>query len=385
MTATREEEEIVLKVLHTADWHLGMPFRGFKDNERKLTRARLEAVDRILYLAEHRAVDVVLCAGDLFDGPLPDKLWWEGLVDLFRRRDWKSRPLFLLPGNHDPALPDSVWAAHHPFRQKLPTWVHVIDDDLLEHPLPGNAVLYAIPCKSRSGQADPTEKIPVRASGDDRIRIGLAHGSTFDLGNCRTNFPIDRDAAVKRGLDYLAIGDTHGFRFVPPDRKTPPTIYPGAPEPTRFDEKDPGHVALVFFTRRREARVQAERVAQWAWEESIVRTIAELRALTRRHDLASRVLRLHVDMSVPPAELDEAERLLDTLIGTDAKPGRVGILELHRERLTLDTSDASSFAKLPELLQETARRLQALETDPEKAETARRALVHLSRLAQRVS
>ena len=39
----------------------------------------------------------------------------------------------------------------------------------------------------------------------------------------QTNFPICRDAGVHRGLNYLAIGDTHSFRdvtetFVRPDR-----------------------------------------------------------------------------------------------------------------------------------------------------------------------
>lgn len=63
---------------------------------------------------------------------------------------------------------------------------------------------------------------------------------------------------MERGLDYLAIGDTHGFRYVPPDRLKPPTIYPGAPEPTAFDETEPGHVAVVFVNRSRDARVHKE-------------------------------------------------------------------------------------------------------------------------------
>ena len=40
---------------------------------------------------------------------------------------------------------------------------------------------------------------------DDKIRIGLVHGSTFDAVDCQTNFPIAKDAAALRGFDYLAI------------------------------------------------------------------------------------------------------------------------------------------------------------------------------------
>ena len=93
-------------------------------------------------------------------------------------------------------------------------------------------------------------------------------------------------------IDYLAIGDTHGFRFVPADRLHPPTIYPGTPEPTAFDERDPGSVAVVFVSRQRYATVKAERVARWTWEEKEIRTVDELRALARRSDLGDRVLRL---------------------------------------------------------------------------------------------
>jgi hypothetical protein len=96
----------------------------------------------------------------------------------------------------------------------------------------------------------------------------MVHGSTFDANDWQTNFPIAVDAVLSRDLDYLAIGDTHGFRFVPPDRTHPPTIYPGAPEQTAFDEKDAGSVALVFFDRRRRAMVRPERVARWTWEEA---------------------------------------------------------------------------------------------------------------------
>src|SRR5262249_55609953 len=156
---------------------------------------------------------------------------------------------------------------------------------------------------------------------------------TFDVPDCQTNFPIDKNAAVERGLDYLAIGDTHGFRFVPPDRLVPPTIYPGSPEPTAFDEKDPGNGASVFINRPRRAMVRPERVAYWTWEEVEVSSIVGLRQLTKRGDLGNRVVRLRVSMRVPAPEYDEAERILEDLKGTDARQGRIGILELDRQGL----------------------------------------------------
>ena len=325
------EDEIVLKLLHTADWHLGRRFKSFPD-DMKLTRARLDALDKILLVAEHYMVHAVLCAGDLFDDPYPTPEWWQEVANRLKKRNWKDRPVFLLPGNHDPLLADSVWAEGHRFRSALPDWVHVVDREKFEFALPGNAVLHAVPCMSKAGARDPTESIPRREPGDDRIRIGMVHGSTFDAKDWQIHFPIAADAAILRGLDYLAIGDTHGFRFVPPDRMIPPTIYPGTPEQTAFDERDAGYVAVVLINRQRRASVQKERVAQWRWEEREIRQLGDLRELRDRPDLLQIVLRLRLDLRLPAPEYEEAVRLLDDLEGTEAKHGRVGVLDSRSSR-----------------------------------------------------
>ena len=90
---------MALTLLHTADWHLGRRFPAFEhEQEQRLTRARLEVVGRILDVAESRNVNAVLCAGDLFDEPVPESAWWEGVLAEFQRRHWR-RPVVLLPGN----------------------------------------------------------------------------------------------------------------------------------------------------------------------------------------------------------------------------------------------------------------------------------------------
>lgn len=348
-----------------------------------LTRARLEVLDRILLAAERFAVDAVLCAGDLFDEPCPPSQWWEEVAARLHKRKWKDRPVFLLPGNHDPLVAESVWAKDHKFRALLPAWVHVVDREDFEFALPNNAVLYAVPCISKSGAQDPTDAIPKRALGDERIRIGMVHGSTFDVKGWQTNFPIAVDAAVARGLDYLAIGDTHGFRFVPPDRLHPPTIYPGAPEPTAFDEKDAGSVAVVFINRQRRATVRPERVARWTWEQQQVTTLDALRTLVRRTDLGGCVMRLRVRMSVPAPEFDEAERLFEDLAGTTAKHGRVGVLDLDRQALELETGSIEAYCtELPDVLKCAVRRLKEAAEAPETRVAAQRALFHLFRVSK---
>ena len=367
---------MALKILHTADWHLGLRFPAVTpEQEKRLTRARLEVVGRILDLAESRAVDAVLGAGDLFDGPRPDEEWWQGLLSEFQRRSW-TRPVILLPGNHDPLTPNSIYAPGDPFRRGLPGYVHVVDSDEFELPLGSAAVVYALPCRSHAGQTGLAASLPARAVGDERIRIGLIHGQTFDLEDHQTTFPIERNAAVDRGLDYLAIGDTHGYRDVEPDAKVP-TVYPGAPEATKFGENDSGHVALVFFPRDRARRalVDREAVAAWSWREETCRSLAELRRL-RDGNMRKTVLRLTLDTRLPLHEYDEAARILAELEGSLSSHPRVGVLIADRSRLRLDTTDSSQFTKdLPEVLRSVVQRLNKRAADD--PETAERALHHL--------
>jgi DNA repair exonuclease SbcCD nuclease subunit len=256
----------VLKILHTADWHVGRSFGQFEpEDARKLARDRLSVIDKILGLAHQYNVDAVLCAGDLFDTPDPGESWWRGLADSFgRRTDWR-RPVVLLPGNHDPLTNGSVYDRSHPFRQAIPEWVRVVDRDDFQLELSNDAVVYAAPCTSTAGDKDLALSLPSRGEGDTRVRIGLVHGSTFDLPNYATNFPISEEAPKARGLDYLALGDTHSFREIP-EGAVAPIVYPSAPEPTSFTEHDAGYVALVWFMRHgRRPRIQRERVARWTW------------------------------------------------------------------------------------------------------------------------
>lgn len=373
-----EEQDVALKILHTADWHLGLRFPSFGEEDgTKLTRARIEAVDRLLGIAESYTVNAVLCAGDIFDTPAPEGHWWKGLIQLFQRRNWSDRPVFLLPGNHDPLQANSAWSEDHAFRRALPPWVHVVDRNNYEFPLSEEAVLYAEPCRSQAGADDLSLRLPLRAPGDQRIRIGLAHGQTFDIPGHQTNFPIAADAAQRRGLNYLAIGDTHAFRELPP--KTSPTVYPGAPEATKFGELDTGFVAVVFFPRHgRPPIIQRQPVGRWRWRDERITTLAALEQL-RSDELRDCVVRLTLAMDVSLAELERVEKILDELKGNEAAHGRAGVLQVHRGDLRLDTGDVSDLENaLSDVLKSVVQRLQVVAASQEGV-VARQALYHLYR------
>src|SRR5277367_381895 len=95
---TSEPGDVVIRLLHTADWHLGRRFPAFPEEaQKKLSRARMDVIGTILNVARRNAVKAVLCAGDLFDDPAPAPDFWQGLATTFRDRTGPQPPVFLVP------------------------------------------------------------------------------------------------------------------------------------------------------------------------------------------------------------------------------------------------------------------------------------------------
>lgn len=388
------EDDVALKLVHTADWHLGKRFRSFeKDQARTLTRERLAVVERILRLAKHHQANAVLCAGDLFDSAQPEEEWWQGLVQHLTRHGRPECPVFLLPGNHDPLKPGSVYGSEHPFRRALPAWVHVVDRLDFSYELSKDAVLHAVPCLSQAGQDDPTKKLPRRAEGDRRLRIGLVHGPTVAVEGTQPNFLVSKTAAHELGFDYLALGDTHSFTHV--ETGTPvPVVYPGSPEVTHFpnwegdriSEQKKGEVALVFFRRHpHPPHVRRETVGRFRWVAAHCDSIESLRGLKTRPFLDETVLKLQLDLAVTLKEEAELESILRELVGGDAMPGRAAVVQLDRKRVELTTGDLDELLpKLPGVLRATVQRLrEQAANDTEEGVIANRALSHLYQLVRK--
>ena len=380
----------MLRLLHTADWHVGKQFGQFdEDVSKKLARDRVSVIEQIMGRARQYSVDAVLCAGDLFDEPDPGEQWWQAVRDVFVKCDatgW-NRPLIMLPGNHDPLTRDSVYSRLHPFRHGLPDWVHIVDRDDFELELNERAVVYAAPCHSKAGDNDLALTLPKRTENDERIRIGLVHGSTFDLAGYETNFPVSKDAPQQRWLDYLAIGDTHSFREVN-GNDVAPIVYPSAPEPTRFGESKAGYVAIVTFRRRgTRPRIQQERVARWTWRDVTVHSLDELQSVANEN-LQSSVIRVKLDLTVTEREHEEVEHIVRLLRGTDAVSARAGGLALDRSglRVTHDDSDPLD-AELPPAILETARLLeeQSETLGGREQQVAERAMVIQLRMLREVN
>lgn len=264
----------MFRFIHSADWQIGKPFGGFDpDDATLLAEARLAGVVTIARMAQDERVDSVLVAGDVFDA--------QGLSDKTIRQTFEAMNGFaggwyLLPGNHDAALVESIWtraarigavpANVHPCLQAVPV------------ALRADVTLLPAPLVQRHTFEDLTEWYTGHETPAGVLRIGLAHGSVQGLlpEAIDSDNPIAADRAMQARLDYLALGDWHGTLQI-----NERTWYAGTHETDRFRSNDSGNVLLVTLSPGQAPQVRPVRTGRYAWEalDFQLRTAADVQGM----------------------------------------------------------------------------------------------------------
>jgi hypothetical protein len=320
-----------VKLLHTADWQLGLRLNFVGgDKAAQLRGQRFDTVRRIAGIAHEHGVDLVVVAGDVFDdnGVGPDTI--QHARDALTA--FGDVPVVLLPGNHDPATPDSALAR----LGELPGAVQVTDT--AEVLCLDGVEVYPCPLTARHTAADPAAWLPDAPDGDGAahggVRIVVAHGGALDFGEgAESPNRIDVGRILERGYDYVALGDWHGVY-----RVSPRAWYAGAPEPTRFKEKRPGYVLLVDIDRPgAEPRVTEIAVARSRW-------LSEPFEFADDDDLNALVAWLD---ALPEKAWTLVELSLHGHLSLDARSRLDTVLDDYAERLALLRVDDGALTTAP--------------------------------------
>lgn len=248
-----------MRLLHTADWHLGRSFHGAS-----LHDAQAAWIDWLVPTAREAAVDAILVSGDLYDRALPPvdavRLAGEALARLVQ-----VAPVVLISGNHDSATRLGFGAG-----MLEGAGLHVRTDvaGLGSPVLIGGAAVYGIPYLEPDVarpllEVEDRGHAPVLAAAMARVRADLATrpagtlsvvlAHAFVAGAAASESERDLTvggaaavpAAVFADVDYLALGHLHA-----PQRVGTHGRYAGSPVAFSFSEA--GHeksVALVELGR----------------------------------------------------------------------------------------------------------------------------------------
>ncbi len=242
---------LIMKLLHFSDLHIGMENYAKLDPETGLSTRLLDffnTFDFIVETAFKEGVDAVIFAGDAYKTRDPNPTQQRGFGERIAKLA-KKIPVILVVGNHDTpnaegkantldiysALEiENVWVSRHPELLQIPT-------------KSGNLQIVTLPWLHKNDYKDVAEKLKLLY---EKIKPGfpailLSHaeieGSMFGsekglaIGNDVTiPLPLIQD----KRLNYVALGHIHKYQVLSnPPTGGPLIIYSGSPQRIDFGEE----------------------------------------------------------------------------------------------------------------------------------------------------
>lgn len=233
-----------LRLLHTADLHLGLRQYGLAVREDDFVRAAYQVAD--VAIAEH--VDCVLVSGDVFDRKCPPAYAVQAFKDVVGRLYDAGIPVVTIDGNHDNA--DGRWAT---LCGAVPAYC---DGTCVK--VPGVDVV-GIDYVSRQTMFDLLAET-AHAVEDGKIppaRIVMLHTEIAEMAAYSTAVSIDElEPYMDRiGARYVALGHIHNrTRKVMPSGRV--YCYPGSTEVN--DTSELGVKTVELVTLHDDGRVETE-------------------------------------------------------------------------------------------------------------------------------
>lgn len=267
-----------LTFLHTADLHIGAPFRGLRALSPawadRLMEAIPEAWDRVVDTALAQQVDFVVIAGDIFDSARASYRDYLRFFQGLARLDAAGIPSYLCTGNHDPL---SLWQQDF---FALPPHATILAADrpdfaLFERDGKPLAVIggRGYPNKVWSPHENIAEGITraaaIRALGPRAAEAPFAVG-VLHTGLCldTVKAPTEPQELLRAGFDYWALGHIHQ-RWVN-DERAPRLVFSGCIQGRDVRETGPRGVYVVHLEQDRPPSLTFVPTASVVWERLTV-------------------------------------------------------------------------------------------------------------------
>lgn len=278
-----------MKILHTADWHLGKRL----DNFSRLDEQR-EVLQEICEIAEREAVDAVIIAGDLFDSFNPSAEATELLYSTLHRLSGNGkRAVIAIAGNHDSPerieVPDALARACgivfvgfpntqiKPFVTQAGVKVTRVDNGFAElqlpqSPFPLRLILtpYAneIRLKTFLGIEESEDSLRLHLQkhwqglanqyfDNEGINLLVTHLFMMKKGGEQPEEPEDEKPILHVGgasavfsenvppqTQYVALGHLHRYQVI--DKQPCPVVYSSSPLAYSFSEADQAKYVVII-------------------------------------------------------------------------------------------------------------------------------------------
>jgi len=241
----------MLKILHTADIHLGAKFSGLGNKGASQREQLRTTFKNVIATAIDARVNIVLIAGDLFDANQQPQRNIDLVIEQFNLLGSNNIPVCLIPGTHDSLDSSSIYRKVD-FEGKCSNLKIFTDENISYKEYPEfNLTVYGKPNLSNRSYVSPLKGL--KPSTSSKFHIAMAHGSLYIPEKIAEDDHVFNLEEVKAsGMDYLALGHWHRVYAC---LEKPPAWYSGPPEWIP-DQRERGAVLLVSLSDAGEVEVE---------------------------------------------------------------------------------------------------------------------------------
>ncbi|SFN71100.1 metallophosphoesterase family protein [Proteiniclasticum ruminis] len=214
-----------IKILHCADVHLGSEMMTLPKKSKERRGELLRTFRKITDLCREEDVEILLIAGDLFEGSNVDS---ETVQSVKSYLGALSCPVFISPGNHDYISLDSPYLEEG-WPENVKIFKGAMERVLLEDK---NVAVYGA---GFTGTYQKKSMLQFEEVDPSRLNLLCIHGDVVSPGQKSEYHAMTLEEFRKSGMDYVALGHIHKREDIGRAGDTF-YAYPGCPEGRGFDE-----------------------------------------------------------------------------------------------------------------------------------------------------
>ncbi len=264
-----------LRLVHTADLHLGSPFVDVEETDSRiageLRESMFRAFESTIDLCITEKVDALVVAGDVFDGESRSETAQERFVTELHRLHDAGIQSFVCHGNHDPL---EAWSQELVFPASCHRFGETFEEVPLDPREPEKGTVAGISYPSSNVSENLAERFPPRTSSG--FRIGLLHCNVANDPAHASYSPCGVNDLERKEIDYWALGHIHNRRIL--SKRSPSIVYPGIPQGRHPGEPGARGVSLVTVEDDGRVEISFRAIDRIRWGRSAL-DISSIRSM----------------------------------------------------------------------------------------------------------
>ena len=199
-----------IKIIHTADNHIGISYNSVSQAKTELVKERLDSLKRIVEEGNKELANYLVIAGDLFDITKLNKSKTTEVIKILKA--FKEK-VIIIPGNHDHYIDaaDSLW---HYFKANVNAEKIIVLDQFnvfVDSVGEQEVRFYPAACRTLHSQQNMIGWVAGEEKPANAINIGIAHGNVDGLGRDEDEkyFNMSETELKAAGVDIWLLGHIH--------------------------------------------------------------------------------------------------------------------------------------------------------------------------------